>query len=357
MIDPNESLKVVELVAHRPEWSKTFNDAATQLKTILGDNCIAIHHIGSTAIPTIYAKPIVDMLPVVKNLALVDVHNAEFAAQGYVCMGEYGIPGRRFYWKSVNNRTHNVHLFQEDSPEVIRHLAFRDFMLSHPDHAKSYSLLKRALAAVFTNDIESYVNGKSTFVQMIDYQTGTALPNQLHANDDILIKPYDANWVKLAAVEINVIKTIAANIPYLAIEHLGSTAVPGLASKPIIDIFITVAEINQAQPWIKPLAAMGYDYWEENPDKNHLRFFKGMPPYGKGRSHHIHIVNANSHIVEHRVLFRDILRQDDNIRQEYEKLKIKLSQSVGVDRELYTASKKEFIEKTLRKHGYTKPLL
>jgi GrpB-like predicted nucleotidyltransferase (UPF0157 family) len=356
MIDPNESLKFVELVAHQPAWLKSFADAATAFKAILKDNCVAIHHIGSTAIPAIYAKPIVDMLPVVKNLEAVDALNSQFEALGYVCMGEYGIEGRRFFWKSVANRTHNVHLFEQGSPEISRHLAFRDFMLAHADYAQSYSLIKRTLAEVFPHDIESYVNGKSSFVQMIDYKTGTALPNQLTANDNIIIQPYNPGWKKLAAAEIKVIKTIAGNTPYVAIEHLGSTAVPELASKPIIDIFITVKSIEQALLWIKPLETMGYQFWDENPDQNHLRLFKGMPPAGKGRTHHIHITSADDSTVEHRILFRDILRRDEKIRQQYQELKLKLSQSDPHDRELYTNNKKEFISAVLKAHGYSKPI-
>jgi GrpB-like predicted nucleotidyltransferase (UPF0157 family) len=354
MIDPNESLKFVEVVPHQPAWQTSFASAAADIKAILQNNFVAIHHIGSTAIPTIYAKPIVDILPVVKNLNEVDALNSQFEALGYVCMGEYGISGRRFYWKSVNHRTHNIHLFEQGSPEIIRHLAFKEFMLAHEDYAQSYSLIKRALAEVFPHDIESYVNGKSSFVQMIDYKTGTALPNQLNASDDIIIQPYHSGWEKSATAEIKVIKTIAGKTPYIAIEHLGSTAVPGLASKPIIDIFITVAAIQQAQLWIKPLESMGYQFWDENPDQTHLRFFKGMPPFGKGRTHHIHITTSN--IVEHRILFRDILRRDEKARQQYQELKLKLSQSHPHDRELYTASKKEFIAVTLKAHGYVKPI-
>lgn len=148
-----------------------------------------IHHIGSTAIPNIYAKPIVDILPVVKDIKLVDSLNSKFEVLGYICMGEYGIPGRRFYWKSKDNRTHNIHLFEQGSAEISRHLSFRDFMRNHEDYAKAYSVLKCCMAEVFPHDIENYVNGKSSFVQSIDYQTGTARDKQLNAQDNNLIIP------------------------------------------------------------------------------------------------------------------------------------------------------------------------
>lgn len=355
-IDPNEKIRFVELLPYDPAWQQMFAEAASEIKTILQENCLHIHHIGSTAIPNIYAKPIIDLLPVVKDLQLIDALNAKFEALGYVCMGEYGIPGRRFYWKSKHKRTHHIHLFEQGSTEVSRHVAFKDFMLAHTDYAQAYSQIKRNLAEVFPDDIENYVNGKASFVQMIDYKTGYAKPLQLKAKDNIVIEPYNPAWPKLAAAEINAIKIITQSLPYVAIEHLGSTAVENLASKPIIDIFIVLETIEAAQRWIKPLQTLGYDFWQDNPDKLHLRFFKGMPPFGMQRTHHVHIIANNNDTIEHRILFRDILRNDEKIRLAYEALKLKLAASNALDREVYTEMKSEFIEKVLRAHGYVKPI-
>jgi len=75
MIDPNEKIRFVELTEYNPEWPRIFSDAAKEIKSILKENCVQIHHIGSTAIPNIYAKPIIDILPVVKDMGLVDSLN------------------------------------------------------------------------------------------------------------------------------------------------------------------------------------------------------------------------------------------------------------------------------------------
>ncbi|MDI1351819.1 MAG: GrpB family protein [bacterium] len=355
-IDAQEKIKHVELTPPNLEWPRLFNESANEIKNILGENCIAIHHIGSTAISNIYAKPIVDILLVVKEIKLVDSLNSKFEALGYVCMGEYGISGRRFYWKSKDTRTHNIHLFEEGSSEILRHVSFRDFMRNHEDYAKAYSVLKCCLAEVFTEDIENYVNGKSSFVQQIDYQTGTAREKQLNAQDNIVIQPYNPAWPKLAIAEIKAIKTIANQDSIVSIDHIGSTAVPELSSKPIIDIFISITSLNNVAHWISSLQSLGYIYWEENPDKTHLRFFKGMPPFGEGRTHHVHIVEANNHTVEHRLLFRDILRRDKRARLDYESLKRRLAQSDNNDREAYTDNKLDFITSLLRANGYKKPI-
>lgn len=356
MIDPNEKIRVVELSKFNPEWPKLFAEAASEIKAILLENCVEIYHIGSTAIPNIYAKPIVDVLPVVKDIHKIDALNPQFEALGYACLGEYGIPGRRFFWKSKEKRTHNIHLFAEDSPEIQRHLAFIDFMLANEDFAQAYSLIKQSLAQVFFHDIENYVKGKASFIQLIGYKTGNARIAQLQAEDNIIIEPYNFAWPKLAEAEINVIKRISNGLPFVSIEHIGSTAVPELSSKPIIDIFITLTSIEEADPWIKSLETLGYIFWEENPDKSHLRFFKGMPPFGMKRTHHVHISATTNETIDQRILFRNILRENSNIRLEYEALKLKLAQLHGSDREIYTHLKGEFIEKVLRSHGYLKPI-
>lgn len=356
MIDSSEKIRHVELTAPNPEWLKWFDESANEIKTILSSNCMEVHHIGSTAIPNIYAKPIVDILPVVRDIRLVDSLNSKFEALGYMCMGEYGITGRRYYWKSKINRTHNIHLFEQGSPEISQHLMFRDFMCKHEDYARAYSVLKCCLADEFTYDIENYVNGKSSFIQMINYKTGTAQDKQLTAKDNIIIHPCNPVWPKLAVAEINAIKTIASHLSFISIEHIGSTAVPELSSKPIIDIFISVQSIEEAMCWVVPLESLGYLYWEENPDKTHLRFFKGMPPFGERRTHHVHIVEPGNNTMEHRVLFRDILRSDKNARLDYESLKLKLAKSNLIDREVYTDMKSAFIESILRMHGYTKSI-
>ncbi len=353
MIDPSEKIRFVELTEHDSSWTDLFAVAKNEIKSILGDNCVEIHHIGSTAIPGICAKPIIDILPVVKDINKVDLLNNKFEALGYICQGEYGIPGRRFYWKSKEKRTHHIHLFEQGSPEILRHVAFKDFMIANKNYATAYSLIKKNIAKVFFEDIENYIDGKASFVQMIDYRTGFARQNQLEAHDDILIHNYNPAWEKLAEAEINTIKEMV-DFQFVSIEHIGSTAVPNLSSKPIIDIFIVLKSIKDADHWIKPLEAMGYVFWDENPDKSHLRFFKGMPPFGAKRTHHIHIVDELNNTFEHRILFRNILRRDEKIRNEYEKLKLQLANSHSHDREEYTDRKSEFIKDVLLANGYKK---
>uniref|UniRef100_A0A832H4Q3 GrpB family protein n=1 Tax=Oscillatoriales cyanobacterium SpSt-402 TaxID=2282168 RepID=A0A832H4Q3_9CYAN len=160
----------VEVVPHNPMWQKAFQDESQRIAVAMNENVVAIHHIGSTSIPTIYAKPIIDLLVEVKTITVVDVQKAALETLGYEMMGEFGIPGRRYLRKhnSVGVRTHHIHTFQVGSPEIVRHLAFRDYLLAHPDEAQTYSNLKRVLAEKYPQDIEQYMDGKDTFIKEID---------------------------------------------------------------------------------------------------------------------------------------------------------------------------------------------
>lgn len=136
----------------------------------LGDLLLAIHHIGSTAIPGIHAKPIIDMLVAVSDVLLLDGKVRQLEVLGYEAMGEFGIAGRRFFRKNDHdgNRTHHVHVFQAASPQIERHLAFRDFMRAHPNYANQYDALKLHLATLYPTDIASYMDGKDEFIREMD---------------------------------------------------------------------------------------------------------------------------------------------------------------------------------------------
>ncbi|HUX80002.1 MAG TPA: GrpB family protein [Alphaproteobacteria bacterium] len=161
--------EVIELLPYTPEWETLFQAEATRIKHALGDTLLDIHHIGSTSIPGTLAKPIVDMLPVVKDIHVVDRLTPSLQALGYEARGEFGIPGRRFFMKrEKGKRTFNVHIFAEGHPDIERHLRFRDYLKNHPDDADSYSRLKKDLVKQSPDDIERYCWGKEDFVKAIE---------------------------------------------------------------------------------------------------------------------------------------------------------------------------------------------
>jgi GrpB-like predicted nucleotidyltransferase (UPF0157 family) len=163
-------IRKVEVVPHDLNWQSLFVDESRQLSIAFGDNVIAIHHIGSTSISTIYTKPIIDILIEVKDIDRVDDRNTQIESLGYIAMGEFGIVGRRFFRKDNNDgiRTHHIHTFEVGSPQIDRHLAFRDYLNSYPEDALEYSQLKQKLAQKYPDDIQSYMDGKDGFIREID---------------------------------------------------------------------------------------------------------------------------------------------------------------------------------------------
>lgn len=157
----------IVLVGHDPEWARKFEREAQVVRAALGDAVTAIHHIGSTAIPGIHAKPVVDMMAEVIALKAVDQQAAALAAEGYEAMGEFGIPGRRYFRKdnSAGVREYQLHVYVTGDPELERHLAFRDYLRSHSGVAQEYSRLKRRLARQDHSDPAAYVSGKDPFIK------------------------------------------------------------------------------------------------------------------------------------------------------------------------------------------------
>lgn len=158
----------MEVENYKEKWSGLYKKEKAHLSHIFKDILVDIYHIGSTALPDIKAKPVIDIMVVVQDIKEVDKHNQKMSDLGYEPKGEFGIKDRRFFQKGGNNRTHHVHVFQKGDKEVKRHLNFRDYMCTHPSQARQYSCLKEALAARYPNDIDKYIEGKNDFIKEID---------------------------------------------------------------------------------------------------------------------------------------------------------------------------------------------
>lgn len=158
----------IEVVPYNGNWPTMFEQESILIQQALGANCIIIHHIGSTSVPGLSAKSIIDILPVVENILEVDKATKAMEALGYESKGEYGIAFRRFFQKGKNIRTHNVHVYEKGDPEIDRYLKFRNWMRSHESDAQAYASLKIELAAKFPHAILQYCNGKDAFVANID---------------------------------------------------------------------------------------------------------------------------------------------------------------------------------------------
>jgi GrpB-like predicted nucleotidyltransferase (UPF0157 family) len=158
---------VIVLAPHSAAWAAAFAHEAAAVVDALPDVALTLHHIGSTAVPGLAAKPVIDMLGVVAAVEALDAHAGRLVALGYEAMGEYGIPGRRYFRRDAPDgvRTHQLHAFAAGSPEVARHLDFRDYLRAFPAEAAAYEALKRELAARWGGDGAAYTDGKTAFVR------------------------------------------------------------------------------------------------------------------------------------------------------------------------------------------------
>jgi GrpB-like predicted nucleotidyltransferase (UPF0157 family) len=157
------------VLPYDPLWVESFNVEAKNLRSLFGAEIVEIHHIGSTSIPGMAAKPIVDVLPVVRDIHVIDRFNPVMHESGYLPSGEYGMPGRRYFVKGcINQRSHHIHIYQSGHGDIERHLAFRDYLRTHPNKAKEYEVLKINLVKKYSEDREAYINGKDGFIKELE---------------------------------------------------------------------------------------------------------------------------------------------------------------------------------------------
>ncbi|MBS0621894.1 MAG: GrpB family protein [Verrucomicrobia bacterium] len=161
---------LIEVVPYDPKWPQLFASEALLIQQALGPNCISIHHIGSTAVPGLAAKPVIDIMPVVSSIE--EVNEAGMIAVGYEAKGEFGMPFRRYFQKG-NPRTHHVHIFEQDNPEIERHLKFRNWMRTHEEDRNAYAKIKSDLAHQHPNDREAYCLAKEPFVSAMEAKIGS----------------------------------------------------------------------------------------------------------------------------------------------------------------------------------------
>lgn len=163
------------LADYDPAWPRLFDEERERLQGSIGQWAVAIEHVGSTSIPGIAAKPIIDI-----GVALHELRDALFCITpltelGYVCLGEFGIPERIYFRKDTNTplpgqatngvgRTHQIHMYARTHAQFINHLALRDYLRANADARQEYEDLKRRLAAEL-DDIEQYADAKSNFVR------------------------------------------------------------------------------------------------------------------------------------------------------------------------------------------------
>jgi len=155
----------IEVVKYDPNWAIKFDIERVMLQEALGSNALNIEHIGSTAVFGLAAKPVIDILVAVSSLNILDTKDEKMASLGYEAKGENGIEGRRYFQKGGNQRTHHVHVFQAGDESLIRHRAFKEYLIVYPEITREYSEIKKQAASDCQNNIMLYMSMKNEFIR------------------------------------------------------------------------------------------------------------------------------------------------------------------------------------------------
>ncbi len=169
-------MKHIEIVPYNPNWPLIFEIEAAKIKKTLENNCIEVHHIGSTSVPGLIAKPKIDIIAVVQNL---DNAMYPFESLGYQYRKEHEMPFRLYFTKKI--ATHiNLHVYEEENPEIELNILFRDFLRNSQESCAKYASLKKNLLANKSSHEKNnsrstgYNLGKNDFIKIIINQTGFA---------------------------------------------------------------------------------------------------------------------------------------------------------------------------------------
>lgn len=166
--------KHVVVLPYDEQWGQDFINIKAELTGAIGQLALRIEHVGSTSVQGLSAKPIIDIDVVIKDYTIFGEVVCVLEKIGYRHEGNLGIVGREAfkYDGKEHLRKHHLYVCPEDSPELKRHIAFRDYLLNHPDAIREYSHIKEEGARLYPYDIEGYIEHKSPFIEKIYAEIG-----------------------------------------------------------------------------------------------------------------------------------------------------------------------------------------
>ena len=161
-----------------PQWDQDFLRLRDRIQAALGDPAVQIEHVGSTSVPGLSAKPIIDMDIVIEDSSALAAAVAALGAAGWRHEGDRGIPGREaFRYEGAEPLpAHHLYVCPRSSAELKRHLAFRDYLRAHPEAVREYGRVKEEGAALYPYDIDSYIEYKTPFIQGVYRKIGLIGP-------------------------------------------------------------------------------------------------------------------------------------------------------------------------------------
>jgi GrpB-like predicted nucleotidyltransferase (UPF0157 family) len=170
-VTPPPERRRVELVEFSSDWERRARIAADAITQALGTTIVMVHHVGSTAVPGLRAKPIIDLLPEVTTLDQLDAGAHQLRDLGYTWRGEFGITGRRYCTlddPQTGARHVQLHCFPVGHPEIRRMLRFRDYLRADPDEARAYAAEKERCRLLHPDDTMMYAEAKTAWIRACD---------------------------------------------------------------------------------------------------------------------------------------------------------------------------------------------
>ena len=162
----------VDVVPYSAAWPESARRRIEQLTGQLDAVVYGVHHIGSTAVPGLAAKPIIDLMPVAADLSLIDDAVPVLERLGYRSWGELGISGRRYFTRDTGSGTRvaQLHCFAQGSPHIERHLAFRDYLRAHHAVASAYQIEKQRCSDLHPRDSHAYSDCKADWIARVEVE-------------------------------------------------------------------------------------------------------------------------------------------------------------------------------------------
>ena len=159
--------KHIVVLPYDEAWKKDFEEIKAELMAVLDGLVLSVEHVGSTSVPGLAAKPIIDIDVVIEDTDCFEKVKTALETIGYQHEGDLGIPGREAfkYDGKEHLRKHHLYVCAKDSDELKRHLSFRDYLRTHPEAVKEYGRIKEEGARLYPNDIDSYIEYKAPFIQ------------------------------------------------------------------------------------------------------------------------------------------------------------------------------------------------
>lgn len=152
---------------YNPQWPESFEQICSRIKPAIGKFAAAIEHVGSTAVPGLAAKPVIDIDVLLKSDKDIAPVTKKLAGLGYEHRGTLGIAGRDAFRAPAHDIRHHLYVCAAEGREFFRHLAFRDYLRRHPNDAADYARLKKSLSGKFSIDREAYTEAKTEFIEEI----------------------------------------------------------------------------------------------------------------------------------------------------------------------------------------------